>query len=216
MKFIKFCLITLNIISLTKNVKSQDLNNLCGIVRVQSEIWANEKINGSVRFVRSELWSEYNDNVINDSRPFPDTVWVISRLMLPVDWMGEKLPKDTLFFINISLQLKYGDHDDCIDVINPNLTKEYYIMNNKLSYQAIEKSMRLNGRIDLKSNPVLLRKYMIENNIGFLDNNEQKKYLCQIIIKTYLGYNVDAKDCQIEHIHPVCAPVPQYYIINEW
>jgi hypothetical protein len=184
---------------------------------VHDELWANERIKDTTKFVRSELWSEYNPNVVKFRRSIPDTIYLRTKLRLPVDWMGESLPtSDTIFYLKIVIQLKYGDYDNCIEVINPKLTKEYEVNNKKVSFQEIVRSMQEYGTLVINSDPILLKIIMRENNIGFMDNNPNNNFLCQIIIKTYLGRIKNAKDCIIEYIHFVCAPIPHDYIINEW
>ena len=100
MKQLKYFLLFLNIFLRIYSLSCQEISPLCKVVRVQSEIWANEKINDTIKFIRSELWSEYNYNVTNNRRSFPDSVWVISKLMLPVTWMGILLPilRTTILF----------------------------------------------------------------------------------------------------------------------
>jgi hypothetical protein len=208
-------IIQITFLLLTTSTLGQDY--LCKTVRVKHEIWEKQTQADSIIFVRSELWSEYNDNIVNNRIEIPDTIFIRVNIMLPVDMITDQSTfQDTSFLLKTTLSLKYSIYDDCIDVINPKLSKELLVDLRKFSFKEIKDGMNKDDIFNIYLTPSSLSEIQKENDIGLLHTDRYDNYLCQIVVKSYLGFSVDNFMCESEYIFPICAPFITNYIINEW
>jgi len=208
-------ILQITLLLLTMSILGQDY--LCKTVRVKHEIWENQTQADSIIFVRSELWSEYNDNIVNNRKEIPDTIFIRANIMLPIDMITDQSTfQDTSFFLKTTLSLKYSIYDDCIDVINPKLSKEFLVDLRKITFKEIRDGMNKDDILKINLTPFPLSEIQKENDIGLMHTDRYDNYLCQIVVKSYLGFSLDKFICESEYIFPICAPFITNYIINEW
>lgn len=119
----------------------------------------------------------------------------------------------TVFYFSATLQFKYGDYSDCLNVINPKLSKEYSIVS-KSPLNSDSLLNIKNAPYILTSEDINLKQLLDENEIGYFEN-ETKYNLNQLIIRSRF-FDLNGNECQFEYTFPICMLMRLDKIVSEW
>lgn len=197
---------------------------ICSNLRMSNQIWDFKIIDKKPQYKRSELWNEFEPNSI-EGAPIPDSIEVhtflqnINALLSEND--DEFIKQTPDIYVSSKMQLRFSLSTDCMYSINPKLSKEYVLINKRLikPKEFIESkgkrdSLGYSFTIDFKK-LFAIRKLIKENggelydeskedNGGAKEEDKERYYLSQIIIKNRIESTDGKKKCSIEYIHPIC------------
>lgn len=171
----------------------------CNGLNVITEIKNWKICNGKKFYVKSGKWDEYDEN--GSLNPIPDSLDVILSIDILSYYLKHSFKKGdeqiSDFNISVEVKLKMSESTDCINVINPKISKEYTLINKLLVkyddffIKGIYKTYKLKKSLKIRE--------LLKQTI-----NNEKLMLAQIIVVTKIYPLNKEENCLIEYILPIC------------
>ena len=166
--------------------------DLCSGINIITEIWNWDLYNENKIYKKSEFW------MINESggRMIPDSI----DFKLKVYNIYNVFTGDTIggFKLSVKIQLKYSQGSDCQFSLNPTISDEIPIIENKIINNT--DFIEYNKPIEIYFKGFELKNLLNQHSKVNEDDN-----LHQIIVNTYIERLDGSQKCKYEYIHFVCC-----------
>lgn len=147
----------------------------------------------------------------DDSKLIPDTLLVRIKLIPSLELLPEAEIDKTIYYFNSTMSLKYGLHDNSYNVINPKISHEIQIVNEKINLREIYERMLLSNKMEISfhSDGIPIKEILNSLNINIEDGSwnyiERGRpfALNQIIINSSFINDEGTVLCASEFILPV-------------
>jgi hypothetical protein len=188
--------------------QSYKINEFCDEWYILPLLYNNYKSDSTIVKYWENYWYFRSENT---NKLIPDTL-VISLDLIPsmvvIDEEVLKSVKDSIYTIKSIINYKYGNYQDSYNVINPKISEDIVIYEQKVNHKkAIKEILKSEMAVhNLKIIKVPIREMLDSLNIYIFDRPDTNKinyYLNQIIITSYFINEKGEIKCSSEFTFPI-------------